>query len=135
MFKVQKKNGNLEEYDRFKIVNGVVKSGCSPEEAERVASEVELWLSTAAVNNVVQVADLRTKLLEVLTMVNPAAATAFEAYQKPVATEEMPQPPSAPVEESKLGEPEPEIVMPDSSVSETPEPNEEVPEESGSQTV
>lgn len=84
MYKVQKKDGRLEDFDRSKIVNGVIKAGCSPEEAERVASEVELWLPTVAVEGIVKSTDLRTKGLEVMRVVNPTCAAAYEAYQKPV---------------------------------------------------
>jgi len=92
MFKVQKKGGLVEDFDRNKIVVGVVRAGCTPEEAERVASEIETWLPTVAVEGVVQSTDLRTKGLEVLRVVNPTVAATYEAYQKPVetVTEETP---------------------------------------------
>lgn len=86
MYKVQKKDGRLEDFDRSKIVNGVTKAGCTPEEGERVALEIETWLPTVAVDGVVKSTDLRTKGLEVLRTVNPAVATAYESYQKPEET-------------------------------------------------
>ena len=86
MFKVQKKDGTIEDFDRSKIVNGVVKAGCTPEEAERVAAEIEVWLPTVAVDGVVQSTDLRTKGLEVMRVVNPTCVATYESYQKPVET-------------------------------------------------
>lgn len=83
MYKVQKKDGSLQDFDRAKIVGGVVSAGGSAEDAERVATEVEAWLATAAVNGVVNSADLRNKGLEVLRTVNPTVAASYEAYKKP----------------------------------------------------
>ena len=82
MFKVQKKDGTLEDFDRSKVVNGVIKAGGTPEDAEKVAAEIEVWLPTAAVDNVVQSSALRVKGLEILQTVNPIAAATFEAYKK-----------------------------------------------------
>lgn len=83
MFKVQKKDGSLQDFDRNKIVNGIIKAGGSSQEAETVAAQIEAWLSTVAVNGVVNSLDIRTKGLEILKTVNPAVATAYELYQKP----------------------------------------------------
>ncbi len=81
---VQKKDGSLEPFDRNKIKNGLLESGASAQEAETIASQVEVWAQTAAVNNVVKTADIRTKVLELLQSANPTVAASFEAYQKPV---------------------------------------------------
>lgn len=82
MYKVQKKDGNLEDFDRSKITNGLVKAGASEEEAEKVASEIEAWLPTAAVDNVVNSLDIRVKGLDALKTVNPEVAAKFEDYKK-----------------------------------------------------
>lgn len=83
--KVQKKDGSLEDFDRSKVLNGVIKSGVTPEQAEEVARQVETWAPTTAVNGVLSSMAIRGKVLEVLRSVNPTAAAAFEAYQKPAA--------------------------------------------------
>ena len=80
--KVEKKDGRLEDFDRNKISGGIVKSGASPEEAESVATQVETWARSAAVDGVVQSSDIRTKVLGLLQSVNPEVAVAFEAYKK-----------------------------------------------------
>lgn len=82
MYKFMKKDGTLEDFDRNKIVGGVVKAGGTPEEAERVASAIEAWLPAAAAS-VVKSQDVRTKVLEILGTVNPATVASFETYQKP----------------------------------------------------
>lgn len=84
--KVQKKSGELEDFDRAKVLNGVMKSGATPEEAENVTAQTEAWVQTAAVNGVVQTTEVRAKVLEILRSVNPTAAASFEAYQKPTET-------------------------------------------------
>lgn len=81
---VQKKDGSLESFDRNKIKNGLIKSGASEAEAESIASQAETWAQTAAVNNIVKTADIRTKVLELLRSANPTVAASFEAYRKPV---------------------------------------------------
>jgi len=82
MYKFMKKDGSLEDFDRNKIVAGVIKAGASPEDAEKVAAAVEAGLpADAAVP--VKYLDVRAKVLEVLGTVNPTAATAFATYQKP----------------------------------------------------
>jgi len=83
MYKVQKKDGSLQDFDRNKIINGVVKAGGSNVDAESIAAQIEAWLPTVAVNGVVNSTDIRTKGLEILRIVNPTVAAAFESYQKP----------------------------------------------------
>lgn len=81
--KVQKKDGSLEDFDRNKIVSGIVKSGGTPEQAENIAGQIESWATGAAVNGVIKVLDIRSKLLELLGQINPAVKAKFESYQKP----------------------------------------------------
>ena len=83
MFKFQKKDGTLEDFNRNKIVNGVLKAGGTSEDAEKVAAGVEAWLPTAAVNGTVNFLDVRNKGLEILSTVNPIVAASFKAYKKP----------------------------------------------------
>lgn len=83
--KVEKKDGTQEDFDRSKVVSGVVASGAASDVAENVASQVESWAGGAAVAGVIRAADIRAKVTELLRAANPVAASAFEAYQKPVA--------------------------------------------------
>ncbi len=79
--KVEKKDGRLEDFDRNKVSNGIVKSGALPAEAESIANQIETWIQSAAVDGVVKSSAIRTKVLELLRSVNPEAAAAFEAYK------------------------------------------------------
>ncbi len=80
---VQKKDGRLEPFDRDKIKSGLLKSGASKEEAEKIAADVEVWAQNAAQNGIVSTFSLRNKVLEILKEINPTAANAFEFYRKP----------------------------------------------------
>lgn len=84
MYKVQKKDGTIEDFDRNKILAGIIASGGTMEDAERVTNEVETWLSTMVVNNVIRSSDIRKKGLEVFRNVNPEAAEKFESYSKSI---------------------------------------------------
>lgn len=95
--KVQKKDGRMEDFDRNKIFGGIVKSGTTSEEAENATRQIESWVQAAAVNGIINSGQIRSKLLEILRGVNPTAATAFEAYQKPVSPPPGEQPPVPPV--------------------------------------
>lgn len=90
---VEKKDGRQELFERSKILNGLIKAGASQVEAESITAQVESWASTVAVNNVVKTLDIKAKVLELLRGVNPTAAAAFAAYQKPTTSSE---PPSVP---------------------------------------
>jgi transcriptional regulator NrdR family protein len=82
MYKVQKKDGALEDFDRQKIVSGVVNAGASPEDAQKVADAIEAWLPEVARDNVINSMDIRTKGLDVLKTINPEVAAQFESYKK-----------------------------------------------------
>ncbi len=80
---VEKKNGQQEPFDKSKIINGLLKSATAEAEAQSIATQVESWAQTAAVNGVIKSLALRDKVLELLKIANPTAATAFENYRKP----------------------------------------------------
>ncbi len=82
MFKVIKKDGTEQDFDRGKIINGVIKSGGTPETAEAVAAAVELWLPGKVVEEKISYLDLKTKVIETLRSLDPKAADSFEAYTK-----------------------------------------------------
>ena len=81
--KVEKKDGALEEFDRNKISGGVIKSGATPEEAAKIAGEVETWVQSVAVEGVIKTSQIRDKVLDLLRVANPTAAATFETFKKP----------------------------------------------------
>lgn len=83
MYKVIKKDGNLEDFDRSKIVSGAMKAGVTAIQAESLASEIEAWLPTVAVDNAVNSSNIRTKCLEILNTISVEATNRFGSYTKP----------------------------------------------------
>jgi transcriptional regulator NrdR family protein len=81
--KAKKKNGILEDFNRSKIVSGLLKSGVTAQEAESIAGQVETWAQTTAVEGVVETGAIRSEVLRLLRTVNPGAAANFEGYKKP----------------------------------------------------
>lgn len=82
MYQVQKKNGSLVDFDQNKIITGILRAGGTQENAQKIAADIEAWLPTVTVNNMVKTSDLRSKVIEELRTVNPTAAVNFESYQK-----------------------------------------------------
>ncbi|MFC1790286.1 ATP cone domain-containing protein [Patescibacteria group bacterium] len=79
---MRKKDGVLQDYNRQKVVAGMVRSGASQEEAEKVAIQVETWAQSTAIEGVVSTVDLRAKVLEVLQSVSTQAAENYSSYRK-----------------------------------------------------
>lgn len=84
MYKVQKKDGRLEDFDRSKLFNSVMRSGGSREEAEKVTTVVESWLPGAVVNGVITTVAIREKVIEALRMLNSTVCGDYEAFKKQV---------------------------------------------------
>ena len=80
--KVQKKDGSAEDFDRSKVKNGILSSGATEEQAESITVQIESWAPTAASNGIIKALDIKTKLLELLGGINPAAKTTFENFKK-----------------------------------------------------
>lgn len=83
MFKVEKKDGQIVDFDRTKITRGLTLGGATIEQAESVATQIETWLPTVAVGGIVKSVAIRGKLLAILDTTFPAVAATFRAYQKP----------------------------------------------------
>ena len=83
MFKVQKRDGRFENFERSKVLIGALKSGASNSEAEKLVAKVESLLPTIAINGVVKSQAIRSKILELLKTINPKVGSSFEFYRKP----------------------------------------------------
>ncbi len=84
MYKVQKKDGRLQDFDRDKLFNSILRSGGSREEAEKVTTTVESWLPGAVVSGVITSSAIREKVIETLRMLNPTVCGDYEAFKKQV---------------------------------------------------
>lgn len=80
--KVEKRDGQLEDFDHSKARISIVKAGALPEEAENITTQIETWAQTSAVNGVIKSGDIRAKVLELLRSASPKAAARFEKYRK-----------------------------------------------------
>ncbi|MBN1262799.1 MAG: hypothetical protein JW991_00405 [Candidatus Pacebacteria bacterium] len=81
-FKVRKKDGQLQDYDRGKVIGGLIRSGASSVEAEQVAAQVDAWLPSAILDGAINSGDLRLKIISLLEEVNLRAAANYRDYQK-----------------------------------------------------
>ncbi|MFH1547338.1 MAG: ATP cone domain-containing protein, partial [bacterium] len=95
---VRKKDGTIEPFLRDKIYNGVVKSGGTPDQAEKITAEIEKWAPTVATDGIVNTSDIRMKVLEMLKTENPAAAEQYETFRKEAPVEPVAETPVAPVD-------------------------------------
>ncbi|OGM19007.1 hypothetical protein A2686_03775 [Candidatus Woesebacteria bacterium RIFCSPHIGHO2_01_FULL_38_10] len=86
ILRVKKKDGSEEDFDKGKITAGVIKSGASEEEAEKVVQEVEIWANTVE-GGVVSTDEIAAKVVESLLGVNLKASTSFEEYRKTKTSE------------------------------------------------
>lgn len=84
MLQVRKKDGRLEEFDRQKIFAGLQNAGAATEDVEQITAQIEEWAQNVAVEEVISSAEVRTKVLELLSETDATAAANFEAYQKPI---------------------------------------------------
>jgi len=84
VYKVLKKDGTIQDFDWKKVTNGLLAAGVSAEEAEKVAQNVEMWLSTYIEDNLIKSYDLHLKVIEILKEINPDIAARFENFKKPI---------------------------------------------------
>lgn len=84
MYKVQKKDGSLEDFDRNKLFQSIMRAGGTKEEAEKVTTTVESWLPGAVVSGVITTSAVREKVLETLRIVSPVVAGDYETFKKQV---------------------------------------------------
>lgn len=83
MLKVEKRDGSLQDFDRAKIIAGVLKSGATEEQAEEVTGIIDSWILTVANEQDVLASNtIHAKVLELLKRVNPAASVTYQAFRK-----------------------------------------------------
>ncbi len=79
MLKVQKKGGRIEDFDKSKIVNVLERVGVGPDEAQKVADQVEVWAQAAAAGGAISTSAIRDK---VLALISPKAVKAYEEFER-----------------------------------------------------
>ena len=81
MLQIQKKDGSSQDYDRRKLLTSLIRAQATPEQAMRVATDIESWLVSLNVQ-VVKSEEIKARIVEDLNKVNPDAAHAYEVYKK-----------------------------------------------------
>ncbi|OGM04377.1 hypothetical protein A3E15_01275 [Candidatus Woesebacteria bacterium RIFCSPHIGHO2_12_FULL_42_9] len=81
MLQIQKKDGSSQDYDRRKLLTSLIRAQATPEQAMRVATDIESWLVSLNVQ-VVKSEEIKARIVEDLNKINPNAAHAYEVYKK-----------------------------------------------------
>ena len=76
-------DGSMQPFDRDKGFSSLTAAGANSAEAECITVLMEHWVTRNAQNKVVKSSDLRGILIELLKILNPTVASAFELYKKP----------------------------------------------------
>ncbi|KKR27727.1 MAG: hypothetical protein UT61_C0068G0005 [Candidatus Woesebacteria bacterium GW2011_GWA1_39_8] len=79
---VIKREGTTENFSLDKIIASVAKAGATLEAAEQIGTEVESWVTSAAVDGKIRSGDIRAKIVEEIMKVDPLAASTYDAYVK-----------------------------------------------------
>jgi transcriptional regulator NrdR family protein len=82
MFKVLKKDGSTQTFDRNKVLDGIVKSGATLEIATQVTSEVEEAFSDKTDSDVVSYLDIKTEVAKSLETKDAECARRYSSFQK-----------------------------------------------------
>lgn len=80
--KVQKRDGNLEDFDQEKIARVMVAAGLTPEQATEIATTIASWSQAQAADTILSTYQIREKLLELLTPTYPAVANLYAWYEQ-----------------------------------------------------
>ena len=81
--KVEKRDGDLEDWNYDKILLSIGKSMMPLKKAEKIASQIEKWAEKESKKGLVTSTDIRDKIIETLKESDPIAAEAYELYKKP----------------------------------------------------
>lgn len=81
MLQIQKKDGTLESFDRRKVLNSLIRAQATPDQALKVAQDIENWLMSLG-NTTINSGEIRVRIHEDLSKINPDAAHAYQVYKK-----------------------------------------------------
>jgi len=81
MFKVRRDNGEIADYDTKRLMASIIRSLATPDEALKVATNVETWLVGKNLE-IVDTSEIRAKVVEELNKLNPDTAHAYGLCRK-----------------------------------------------------
>ena len=85
--KVLKTTGKIEDFQSTKIINGILKAGGTPQEAEDISHKITDWIVQRKSSEPTKTTEIKEKVLQLLKEVNPKAGETFKSYRKvPVQT-------------------------------------------------
>ena len=82
MFKVIKRDGSIQDFDKSKVMDGILKSGASMEVAEAVALDVEAVFSDKTDEDKVSYLDIKAEVVNSLESKDPDCVQKYASYQK-----------------------------------------------------
>ncbi len=80
--KVEKRGGEIENWNYDKILLSIGKAMIPLERAEKIASQVEEWAKSQAKKGVISSEDLKDKIISLLKESDPISAEAYRVYKK-----------------------------------------------------
>ncbi len=81
MVKVEKKEGNVEEFEKKKLVLSLLRAGSPPDQAERILANIEAWLNSQEQKNI-KSSEIKIRVGNILKRINPQAARGYKIYRK-----------------------------------------------------
>lgn len=82
IIKVEKRDGDLEDWNFDKSLLSIGKSMIPMKKATQIASRVEKWAKKKAKKGVITSIELRDKIIEILKEEDPIAAESYKSYKK-----------------------------------------------------
>ena len=81
ILKVKKTDGEIENYDRAKLISSLTNSGADLKESENITAEIDAWLKTLDLA-VIKSSEIRAKVLEILHRSYPSIAEKYDSFKK-----------------------------------------------------
>ena len=81
MVKVEKKDGNAEDFEKKKLLLSLIRAGAPPDQAERILLNIEAWLNSQE-QEIIKSSEIRMRVANILKRINPEAARSYKMYRK-----------------------------------------------------
>ncbi len=81
MVKVQKQEGNVEEFEKKKLLLSLLRAGSPPDQAERILANIETWLNSQE-QKIIKSSEIKIRVGNILKRINPQAARGYKLYRK-----------------------------------------------------
>lgn len=82
IIRVEKKDGTTQDWELHKVVNSLAACGVPASETENIGPLIESWVTRNTQNQTIKSEKIRAKVVELLKVIYPQAASAYESYKK-----------------------------------------------------